>query len=577
MVCTTSSQGKQDANIPVPEDSTDPGIESIIQQAGGFGRFQKLFLFIYNFLLPCAMGMNYVNIVMALTAPDHWCHVPGRDEANLTVDQWKTLTLPRKANIYSRCSMYADPEENPHNIGSSIEENITECQFGWEYDRTWYTQTAVSQHNWVCNDAIKASIALSLSSLGQAVGLLVFGQLSDVVGRRPVFHVAAVCVLLGRIGCVFSSDIYWLFAAAIFLGGSSYGACYSTTLTLAGELVPSSKRGLVTMTQLTGWAAGHMAAPLVALLLPDWRHFTAATGVSVAPFLLAIWWFPESPRWLAVHGSAERALSQLQAIAKSNGCQLPPDTERVLHKLASRRERVYGVPSLFATRDIAITTTLTCVAGTTMMVLYDSTLLTMTNAVDNSPVLNLVVQAAIEVPAYMAGRVASDRMGRKPALYCSLLALAILNTCSAAIAGWDVVWAEMTLLALSKAFICAAFCPLHVLALETFPTCLRQTGISFYSMLGAAASVASPYLVFQGQNKDVQIPFLVMSALASIGSLPAFFLKETRKRQMPETLADVHRMKKALKVRKLSAPDLTAEYVNNGNVGEDGNSQRGLP
>ena len=41
--------------------------------------------------------------------------------------------------------------------------------------------------------------------------------------------------------------------------------------------------------------------PVLAYLLPNWRHFTAACGASVVLALALAPWIPESPRWLLTH------------------------------------------------------------------------------------------------------------------------------------------------------------------------------------------------------------------------------------------------------------------------------------
>lgn len=62
--------------------------------------------------------------------------------------------------------------------------------------------------------------------------------------------------------------------------------------------------------------------------------------------------FPESPRWLAAKGKSKRCLEMLSYIAKQNGTTLPDDALTKLKKLAGRKEKVYGVASLFANRRL---------------------------------------------------------------------------------------------------------------------------------------------------------------------------------------------------------------------------------
>lgn len=77
------------------EVTEDNRFDTVLSKVGTNGRFQKKFNFLFNFLLVTASSMPYLNIVMILAIPDHWCHVPGMEETNFTLDQWKELTLPK--------------------------------------------------------------------------------------------------------------------------------------------------------------------------------------------------------------------------------------------------------------------------------------------------------------------------------------------------------------------------------------------------------------------------------------------------------------------------------------------------
>jgi hypothetical protein len=74
----------------------------------------------------------------------------------------------------------------------------------------------------------------------------------------------------------------------------------------------------------------------------------------IQPFILFLFYrtFPESPRWLAAKGKSKKCLEMLNYIAKKNGTTLPDDAEVKLKKLAGRKEKVFGVASLFTNRRL---------------------------------------------------------------------------------------------------------------------------------------------------------------------------------------------------------------------------------
>lgn len=73
----------------------DAAFDRIMELTGNDGAFQWRFNFIYNAAMVVCGGMSFMNIILALNVPDHWCHVPGREYTNHTLEQWKNITIPR--------------------------------------------------------------------------------------------------------------------------------------------------------------------------------------------------------------------------------------------------------------------------------------------------------------------------------------------------------------------------------------------------------------------------------------------------------------------------------------------------
>lgn len=69
--------------------------DDIMESIGNGGKFQKRFNIIFNFVLVFFASMPYMNVIYAIVVPDHWCHVPGREFTNYTVEEWKEITIPR--------------------------------------------------------------------------------------------------------------------------------------------------------------------------------------------------------------------------------------------------------------------------------------------------------------------------------------------------------------------------------------------------------------------------------------------------------------------------------------------------
>lgn len=53
------------------------------------------------------------------------------------------------------------------------------CQYGWDYDKSRWTETSVSFFNLVCDDASSVTTIFSLAVAGNALGTLLLSILSD--------------------------------------------------------------------------------------------------------------------------------------------------------------------------------------------------------------------------------------------------------------------------------------------------------------------------------------------------------------------------------------------------------------
>ena len=160
-------------------------------------------------------------------------------------------------------------------------------------------------------------IGLSASAYlsGAVVGALLFGWLTDRLGRKKLFSVTvgiyAVATLLSGLAWNF-----WSFALFRFITGMGIGGEYSAVNAAIQELIPARRRGftdlVVNGSFWLGAALGAIGA-VVALdprVIPPeigWRAAFVVGGVIGGVVLVLRRWIPESPRWLMTHGQPEQA------------------------------------------------------------------------------------------------------------------------------------------------------------------------------------------------------------------------------------------------------------------------------
>jgi MFS family permease len=168
-------------------------------------------------------------------------------------------------------------------------------------------------------------LATSAYLAGAVLGAILFGWLTDRLGRRLLFFVTLILYATATAATAFSTDI-WTFALFRFLTGAGIGGEYTAINSTIQELLPARVRGWSDLA-INGsfWlgagfgAAGSILLLDTAVLGADWgwRACFLIGAVLALPVLLMRRWLPESPRWLIVHGRTDQADAVIASIEQS--------------------------------------------------------------------------------------------------------------------------------------------------------------------------------------------------------------------------------------------------------------------
>jgi sugar porter (SP) family MFS transporter len=204
--------------------------------------------------------------------------------------------------------------------------------FGWDwvviggakpFFQRYFQLTSEAQIGW----------ANSCALIGCLAGALVAGALSDKFGRKKLLVLSALLFAVTSLGNALS-DNFTIFIAWRMLGGVAIGLASNLSPMYIAEVAPAQIRGrLVSINQLT-IVVGILLAQFINWFLvrnlpagatdefirnswfgqQGWRWMFGLTAAPALLFFLGMFLVPESPRWLAKNGKADRARSILKKI-----------------------------------------------------------------------------------------------------------------------------------------------------------------------------------------------------------------------------------------------------------------------
>lgn len=165
----------------------------------------------------------------------------------------------------------------------------------------------------------QTEIAASSLLIGCVAGTAGVGVLSDRFGRRRIFILSAWLFALSALGAALPRGL-WEFTAARFVGGTAIGFASVLAPLFIAEVAPARIRGrLVSMNQMaivTGMLLAYLAGWLLSLVGPEaWRWMFGSALVPAVAFLGALYFLPESPRWLIQRGRTGEALAVISRVA----------------------------------------------------------------------------------------------------------------------------------------------------------------------------------------------------------------------------------------------------------------------
>ncbi|XP_054246082.1 solute carrier family 22 member 13-like [Indicator indicator] len=521
---------------------------------GEFGPYQKLVILFISLPLLLNPFQMVGQQFMVLDVPHHcdtsWIRAVG---PNLTEEEQLNLSLPRGADgAYEQCRRYSPVDWDLDSIRTYGLNATEECRSGWVYP-AGQPPSLLTEFDLVCNRKNLNDISQSIYMAGLLFGAIIFGALSDRIGRRPVFLITISLQGLFGVGAAFAPHLYVYMAFRCVVGAAVSGILI-TALTLATEWVGVSSRPKAVLISHCFSAVGQMALAGVSYGVRNWRLLEIAGNAPMFILFFYIWVLPESARWLVTKDRIEEAKKVLQKAASFNKCTIPPE---LLEQLKAEKQTKSGsILDLFRNkhlRKVTLIMSLTWFADS--LVYYGLSLNVTTFGLDIY--LTQLAFGAVELPARLSCIFLLEWFGRKKTQAVLLLLSGLMCLIITGIPEDQSV--VITVLAIIGKFTAtASFSSSYVYTAELFPTVIRPTGAGLCSMSARISGIMAPLIRLLGEFHQA-IPMALFGSPPVLVGLLCFLLPETRGNELADNTGAATPQPGSKILEDLSKKDITED------------------
>ncbi|MFT7797563.1 solute carrier family 22 member 16 [Arapaima gigas] len=555
-------------------------VERVFDRLGHFGRFQACLYFTAIFqAITC--GVHYLSSVFLVATPKFLCGAPD----NVTQVQFGNFSGSALSDIWPHWSPGDGPIVVHTADGSSWElnqcsrglrfngsgiqfhaggnETAQACGGRFVYDGGEGQQTIVTDWDLVCEKEWLAKLCQPTFMLGVLIGALVFGDIADRFGRRPILLLTSLSQFGFGVGVAFTGS-YYSFSVMRFLLAMVSSGYLVVVFVYVTEFTGNKVRTWTSMHVHAAFAVGVMVVALVGYLVRVWWVYQVVLSLSTLPFLLVCWKLPETPFYLVAKARYREAQELLDLMARFNGLApvsvsdlvepnataLVEEGSKVLQEVPEHKLRMLD---LFCSwRMAARTLTVWAVWFIGSFGYYVFSLGSV--SLGGNQYINLFLAGAVELPSYLVACFTMDRVGRKKTCASALLLGGV--ACILIIIVPKAISPLTTFLSLTGKFaIGIAFGIIYLYTCELYPTVIRSLAVGSGSVMCRLGSVVAPFCVYLSEIWPY-LPQLIVGVLAFAVGLLTYLLPETLGKPLTSTLREAEALGSSASRQRTVGKDL---------------------
>jgi SP family xylose:H+ symportor-like MFS transporter len=288
-------------------------------------------------------------------------------------------------------------------------------------------------------DAVKGFVIAS-ALIGCIIGGASAGFISKSLGRKNGLFIAAVAFFISAVGAwkpetfnVFGTLPVYSFVIYRIIGGIGVGIASMISPVYIAEIAPAKVRGkLVSFNQFAiifGMLVIYFVNLIIArqgneqwLITDGWRYMFLSGAIPAAIFIILLFFVPETPRYLALKGKDEKALSVLEKIAgKESAKNILADIKGTLHE-ANAPWLSYGFGVIIVGILLSV---FQQAVGINVVLYYAGNIFRDMGASTDSSLLQTIIVGIVNLTFTVVAIVTVDKFGRKPLMIIGSLGMAI--------------------------------------------------------------------------------------------------------------------------------------------------------
>ncbi|XP_008319929.1 solute carrier family 22 member 15 [Cynoglossus semilaevis] len=393
----------------------------------------------------------------------------------------------------------------------------------------------------VKHESYKVGLAGSLFFAGLLVGNVVFGPLSDKIGRRPIYLTGLFFEVIFGYVTAFAPS-YEVFAVSRLLVGLMNGGIGLVGFVLTQEYVGKSYWAMTGTLISMSFAIGIALFGALGYYIQPWRNLASAANTTGVIFFLFSVFLPESPRWLYSQGQTVRAEEVMCYIAQRNGNTAKNLTlQRVAAPKTGPSDRKgAGVLQLVVHPVLRLRTMVLMYVWYACSLVYYGLTLGASETSGNRYV-NVAMYGLVELPAYPLCIYFINKhwAGRRKSMASFLCLAGSACLCTILVPENTGTLVSVTSLALlGKLMVSAAFNIAYVYTSELYPTVIRNAGLGVCSMSCRVGGILAPFVPSM-RALHTSMPFVVFCLSGLSAGCLGLLLPETLNGPTAETLEDL--------------------------------------